>query len=149
MDVAALDAGLAERLSWQARRVELPAGRYETLLPPTAVADMLIYLYWSAGRRDAGEGRTVFSRPGGGTRIGERLAAAAASTCSATRRTRGWSARRSWWRTRPAGTRRCSTTGCRAGLASWISAGVLSALHSSRYSASPAGAPGHARRWTT
>ena len=73
VDVAALDAGLAERLSWQSRRVELPAGRYETLLPPTAVADLLIYLYWSAGARDAGEGRTVFSKPGGGTRVGERL----------------------------------------------------------------------------
>ena len=24
-------------------------GRYETLLPPTAVADLMIYLYWSAG----------------------------------------------------------------------------------------------------
>ena len=64
VDVAAVDAGLAERLSWQSRRVELPAGRYETLLPPTAVADMLTYLYWSAGARDAGEGRTVFSRTG-------------------------------------------------------------------------------------
>src|ERR1700722_3358713 len=53
VDVAALDAGLAERLSWQERKVELPAGRYETLLPPTAVSDMLIYLYWSAGARDA------------------------------------------------------------------------------------------------
>jgi len=73
VDVAALDAGLAERLSWQERKVELPAGRYETLLPPTAVSDMLIYMYWSAGARDAGEGRTVFSKPGGGTRIGERL----------------------------------------------------------------------------
>ncbi len=36
---------------------------------------MLIYLYWSAGARDAAEGRTVFSRPGGGTRVGERLSA--------------------------------------------------------------------------
>jgi predicted Zn-dependent protease len=28
---------------------------------------------WSAAARDAAEGRTVFSKPGGGTRIGERL----------------------------------------------------------------------------
>jgi predicted Zn-dependent protease len=33
----------------------------------------MIYLYWSAGARDAHDGRTVFSRPGGGTRVGERL----------------------------------------------------------------------------
>ncbi|MER5553875.1 metallopeptidase TldD-related protein [Streptomyces sp. NPDC002793] len=73
VDPAALDAELARRLGWAERRIELPAGRYETLLPPTAVADLLIYQYWSAGARDAAEGRTVFSRPGGGTRIGETL----------------------------------------------------------------------------
>ncbi|MFI8866666.1 metallopeptidase TldD-related protein [Streptomyces sp. NPDC053707] len=73
VDPAALDAELAQRLGWAERRVELPAGRYETLLPPTAVADLLIYQYWSAGARDAAEGRTVFSRPGGGTRVGETL----------------------------------------------------------------------------
>ncbi|WP_121703215.1 metallopeptidase TldD-related protein [Streptomyces sp. BBFR25] len=75
VDPAALDAELAVRLGWAERRVDLPAGRYETLLPPTAVADLLIYLYWSASGRDAVEGRTVFSKPGGGTRLGERLGA--------------------------------------------------------------------------
>ena len=73
VDVAALDEGLAERLEWARRRVELPAGRYETLLPPTATADLLTYLYWSAGAKDAIDGRTVFSKPGGGTRVGESL----------------------------------------------------------------------------
>ncbi|WP_327693966.1 metallopeptidase TldD-related protein [Streptomyces sp. NBC_00459] len=73
VDPAALDAELAVRLGWAERRIELPAGRYETLLPPTAVADLLIYQMWSASARDAAEGRTVFSKPGGGTRIGERL----------------------------------------------------------------------------
>ncbi|MFF1548406.1 metallopeptidase TldD-related protein [Streptomyces sp. NPDC058291] len=73
VDPAALDAELAVRLGWAQRRVELPAGRYETLLPPTAVADLLIYQLWSASGRDATEGRTVFSKPGGGTRLGEKL----------------------------------------------------------------------------
>ncbi|CAL9317413.1 metallopeptidase TldD-related protein [Streptomyces sp. SudanB182_2057] len=73
VDPGALDAELAVRLGWAERRIELPAGRYETLLPPTAVADLLIYQLWSASGRDAAEGRTVFSKPGGGTRIGERL----------------------------------------------------------------------------
>lgn len=73
VDVAALDASLARRLEWAKNRIDLPAGRYETLLPPTAVADLMIYLYWTAGARDAMEGRTVFSRPGGGTRVGETL----------------------------------------------------------------------------
>jgi predicted Zn-dependent protease len=74
VDVASLEAGLAQRLGWADRMVELPAGRYETLLPPTALADLMIYMYWSAGAKDALDGRTVFSKPGGGTRIGERLA---------------------------------------------------------------------------
>ncbi|HEY8978644.1 MAG TPA: TldD/PmbA family protein [Streptomyces sp.] len=73
VDPAALDAELAVRLGWAERRIELPAGRYETLLPPTAVADLLIYQLWSQSGRDATEGRTVFSKPGGGTRLGERL----------------------------------------------------------------------------
>ncbi|MEU5636077.1 metallopeptidase TldD-related protein [Streptomyces rishiriensis] len=73
VDPGALDAELAVRLGWARRRVELPAGRYETLLPPTAVADLLIYQLWSASGRDATEGRTVFSKPGGGTRLGEKL----------------------------------------------------------------------------
>ncbi|WP_299536699.1 metallopeptidase TldD-related protein [uncultured Streptomyces sp.] len=73
VDPAALDAELARRLTWAERRVELPAGRYETLLPPTAVADLLIYQLWSSTARDAVEGRTVFSVPGGGTRLGDRL----------------------------------------------------------------------------
>src|SRR6202035_2347082 len=73
VDIAGLDAGLTERLGWAARTVALPAGRYETLLPPTAVSDLLIYMYWSAGAKEAAEGRTGVSKPGGGTRIGERL----------------------------------------------------------------------------
>ncbi|MGW3714947.1 metallopeptidase TldD-related protein [Streptomyces albogriseolus] len=73
VDPGALDAELAVRLGWAERRLDLPAGRYETLLPPTAVADLLIYQLWSASGRDAAEGRTVFSEPGGGTRVGERL----------------------------------------------------------------------------
>ncbi|WP_329215951.1 metallopeptidase TldD-related protein [Streptomyces sp. NBC_01485] len=73
VDPAALDAELAVRLGWAERRIELPAGRYETLLPPTAVADLMIYQMWSASGRDATEGRTVFSKPGGGTRLGEKL----------------------------------------------------------------------------
>ncbi|MYZ10559.1 TldD/PmbA family protein [Streptomyces sp. SID2999] len=73
VDPGALDTELAERLGWAERRIDLPAGRYETLLPPSAVADLLIYQLWSASGRDAAEGRTVFSKPGGGTRAGERL----------------------------------------------------------------------------
>ncbi|OKJ32003.1 metallopeptidase TldD-related protein [Streptomyces sp. CB01580] len=73
VDPLELDTELAGRLRWAERRVDLPAGRYETLLPPSAVADLLVYQLWSSSARAAAEGRTVFSLPGGGTRLGEKL----------------------------------------------------------------------------
>jgi predicted Zn-dependent protease len=74
-DVAAeqIAADVATRLSWAARRVDLPAGRYDTVMPPSAVADLMIDAYWSAGARVAHEGQSVYSRPGGGTRVGDAL----------------------------------------------------------------------------
>ena len=73
VDVSTIEAELTRRLGWARRRVDLDAGRYDTVLPPTAVADLMIYAYWNAGARVAHEGQSVFSRRGGGTRIGERL----------------------------------------------------------------------------
>ncbi|HEV7208271.1 MAG TPA: metallopeptidase TldD-related protein, partial [Mycobacteriales bacterium] len=73
VSVPSLDQEVRRRLGWAQRRIDLPAGRYETLLPPSAVADLLVYAYWTAAGRDAAEGRTVFSRAGGGTRLGESL----------------------------------------------------------------------------
>lgn len=66
---------LATRLSWADRTVDLPAGRYETIMPPSTVADMMIYLAWTMGGRGAQEGRSALSAPGGGTRVGEKLTA--------------------------------------------------------------------------
>ena len=53
---------------------DLPAGRYDTILPPTAMADLMIDAYWYAEARDAHDGHSMFSRRGGGTRIGEAVA---------------------------------------------------------------------------
>ncbi|MEV4155273.1 TldD/PmbA family protein [Nocardia salmonicida] len=72
VDTPGLLAELSRRLDWSKRRIELPAGRYETLLPPSSVADLMIYLAWSMEGRGAHEGHTAFSRAGG-TRVGERL----------------------------------------------------------------------------
>lgn len=74
-NVRAADAELTRRLGWAERSIDLPAGRYETILPPTALADLLIYAYWLAEAKAADEGRSAFSRKGGGARIGDRLAA--------------------------------------------------------------------------
>jgi predicted Zn-dependent protease len=140
VDVAALDASLAERLSWQTRRVDLDAGRYETLLPPTAVADMLTYMYWSAGARDAGEGRTVFSKSGGGTRIGERLSSQPLDLFSDPSYP---GLECTPFVVAHASGRDSSVfdNGLASPRANWIESGTLKALHSSRYSAGLTGLP--------
>lgn len=75
IDIAALTDELRRRVAWGRRTVELPAGRYETLLPPTAVADLMLYAYYVMSGRDAHEGRTVFSDLAHGTRVGQQVAA--------------------------------------------------------------------------
>ena len=46
VDPLAAEEELAQRLAWGKHRVDLEAGRYDTILPPTAVADLMIYAYW-------------------------------------------------------------------------------------------------------
>lgn len=72
-DITAVADSLSDRLDWARRTIEIPAGRYDTVLPGTAVADLMIYQAWLSGARAAYEGRSAFSAPGGGTRLGERL----------------------------------------------------------------------------
>lgn len=74
VDVVDLAARAARRLEWGARRVQLPPGRYDTVLPPSAVADLLVQLAWSMEGRPAQEGRSALSGPAG-PRVGERLTA--------------------------------------------------------------------------
>jgi len=73
IDVQAFEARLDRRLDWAERSIELPAGRYEVLLPPDATADLMVPMSQSMSGRDAEEGRSPFSAPGGGTKIGEAL----------------------------------------------------------------------------
>ena len=71
--VADIDKDIRQRLTWQERKIELPAGRYDTVFPSGSVADFYVYMMWMAGARDAFEGQSVFSKKGGGTRVGEKL----------------------------------------------------------------------------
>jgi len=70
---AEIAADISQQLGWQAVRLPVTAGRHDVVLSSSAVSDLYVYLYWTASARDAAEGRTVFGKPGGGTRIGERL----------------------------------------------------------------------------
>jgi predicted Zn-dependent protease len=71
-DFSDMEAELWRRLDWAGRQVSLDPGRYEVLLPPSGVADMIAILaFGGLGGQDAEDGRSVFSKEGGGTRIGE------------------------------------------------------------------------------
>jgi predicted Zn-dependent protease len=74
VDISEAVDQLTTRLGWAATKRDLPPGRYETLLPPSAIADLMIYAYWTANARDAEEGRNVFASGNGSTKIGQRLA---------------------------------------------------------------------------
>ncbi len=73
VSVASIDAHIRQRLTWQGRHVDLPAGRYDSLLPSGSVADLFTYMMWVSAARDVHEGQSVFSKKGGGTRVGEKL----------------------------------------------------------------------------
>jgi predicted Zn-dependent protease len=140
VDISALDAGLAGRLDWAKRTVALPAGRYETLLPPTAVSDLLTYMYWSAGAKDAADGRTVFSKAGGGTRIGERLSAQPV-TLSSDPRAAGLGCAPFVIAHASGADSSVFDNGLPLGPTDWVRDGSLTALISSRHSATAAGLP--------
>jgi predicted Zn-dependent protease len=131
---------LSVRLGWAARRIELPAGRYETILPPSAIADMMVYLGWSMTGRGAQEGRNALSAPTGGTRVGERLTdlpltlysdpAAAGLGCAPFVRA-----------TSSSETLSIFDNGMNIGRVDWIRDGVINALAYPRAAADEFGAP--------
>jgi predicted Zn-dependent protease len=73
VELDSLEDTVRRGLSWSARRIDVTPGRHEVLLPPSAVADLMIFLVESASGRESEEGRTVFSKPGGGTLLGDTL----------------------------------------------------------------------------
>jgi predicted Zn-dependent protease len=73
VDLRVLEDRLTRRLAWAQRKVDLDAGRYETILPPDAAADLVVMLEEAMSGRDAEDGRNVFSSTGGGTKVGEKL----------------------------------------------------------------------------
>jgi len=77
-DVAKMDGGAAARMavekaaaSRDARAIE--PGKYTVVLEPSALADLLAFMLFSADARQADEGRSFYSKKGGGNKIGEQV----------------------------------------------------------------------------
>jgi predicted Zn-dependent protease len=140
VSVDALTEQLVRRLSWGRRRIQLPAGRYETILPPTAVADLTVYGYFTAAARDAAEGQTVFGRPGGGTRVGEQIAKPGVRLWSDPHQP-GLAAAPFVVATAGSSAASVFDNGLPLTATDWISDGTLRALGTSRYTAGLTGLP--------
>ena len=73
IDAAALAGRSARKAESSAKPRDLPPGAYTVILEPAAVADLLMWLTFSLDARAADEGRSYFSKPGGGNRLGEKI----------------------------------------------------------------------------
>ena len=74
INVAQIDKTIRTRLDWQSRRAEMPAGKYQTVLPSGSIADLFTYMLWLSSGKDAADGISAFSAGNGKTRVGEKFA---------------------------------------------------------------------------
>lgn len=126
-----LPEALVSEAAGRASKAQLPIrrepGRYPVILAPQAVADLLELFVDALDARRADEGRSAFSRAGGGTRVGERMFPASV---------RLWSD--------PADKANPAEPFDREGRphprVTWVDGGELRALHTSRYWAAHQGA---------
>jgi predicted Zn-dependent protease len=73
LDPAALAAVAIEKAALSKAPVGIEPGKYTVVLEPAAVADLLASLMFSADARQSDEGRSFFSKKGGGNRVGEAI----------------------------------------------------------------------------
>ncbi len=73
LDPSALAERAAKKAQSSANPLDLAPGNYTVILEPEAVADLLTFLLFSLNARTADEGRSFLSKPGGGSRLGEKL----------------------------------------------------------------------------
>ena len=73
LDPAKLAAAAIEKAAMSKSPAAIEPGKYTVVLEPAAVADLLAYFIFSADARQADEGRSFFSKKGGGNRIGEQV----------------------------------------------------------------------------
>jgi predicted Zn-dependent protease len=137
---AALDQEVALRLGWQARRLDLPAGRYQVVLPPECVADLMVCLYVAGDARTAAGGRGPFARASGGTRVGDRVSEMPLRLRSDPAEP-GLECAPAVLATAPSAIASVMDNGLPLTRQEWISDGIVRGLHSTRDSARVASAP--------
>jgi predicted Zn-dependent protease len=73
IDGAALAASAIDKAKRSVNAVAVEPGRYTVVLEPTAVGNLVQLLAFANNARQADEGRSFFSKPGGGTKIGMKV----------------------------------------------------------------------------
>jgi predicted Zn-dependent protease len=73
IDAAALGARAAEKARASRSPVAVEPGRYTVVFEPTAVGNLVQFIANALNARAADEGRSFFSKPGGGTKIGSKV----------------------------------------------------------------------------
>lgn len=73
LDPPKLAAAAIEKAALSKNPAAIEPGKYTVVLEPAAMADLLAFLVFSANARQADEGRSFFSKKGGGNRIGEQI----------------------------------------------------------------------------
>ena len=132
-DLAKIDVAAAARValekataSREAKAIE--PGKYTVILEPLASVDLLSYMFFNMDARSADEGRSFLSKPGGGTRVGEKLFDERVQITSDPQHAEIPSA--PW-----------SGDGRRIQPATWVDKGVINQLFWSRFWAGKAGVP--------
>ena len=73
LDPARLAAAAIEKAAMSKNPAAIEPGKYTVVLEPAAFADILVNLIFAADARQADEGRSFFSKKGGGNRVGEQI----------------------------------------------------------------------------
>jgi predicted Zn-dependent protease len=73
LDPSKLAGAAIDKAAMAKTPVGIEPGKYTVVLEPAAMADLLAFMLFSGDARQADEGRSFFSKKGGGNRIGEQV----------------------------------------------------------------------------
>ena len=73
LDIGALSTRAIEKARLSRNPVAIEPGRYTVILEPQAVGDLVQLIGFYADARTSDEGRSPFTKPGGGNKIGEKI----------------------------------------------------------------------------